>query len=99
MDIKQTYYEEEVKLRRYYQGIILKATRELKLFEHDEEKQKQFESSVIETEDDLNYQRHIFFLLEKIGLRDAFINHVNKHYGLIEGVNKIEANLNLLELV
>jgi hypothetical protein len=24
---------------------------------------------------------------------------VNKHYGLIEGINKIEMNLNLLELV
>mgnify|MGYP000353571603 CR=1 FL=1 len=79
-----------MKLRRYYQGITLKAARELKLFEGDEDKQKQFETSIIETEDDLNYQRHIFFLLEKIGLRDAFIDHVNKHYGLIEGVNKIE---------
>lgn len=47
----------------------------------------------------MNYQRHVFFLLEKLGLREAFIDHVNKYYGLIEGVNKIEANLNLLEVM
>lgn len=90
VDIKQTYYEEELKLRRYYQSITLKVVRELKLFENDDDKQKQFDTSIIETEDDLNYQRHIFFLLEKIDLKGAFIDHVNKHYGLIEGVNKIE---------
>ena len=68
VDVKQTYYEEEVKLRKYYQAIILKTVRELNLFNSDELKMKQLES-IYEHEDDLNYQRHIYFLLDKLGLK------------------------------
>jgi hypothetical protein len=67
-DIKETYYNEEGKLRKYYQSLILKMVRELNLFNNDEEKLKLLDS-IYEHEDDLIYQRHIYFLLNEIGLK------------------------------
>ena len=38
-------------------------------------------------------------MLEHIGLRHSFIEHVNKHFGIQEGLQKLELNLNDLGLV
>ena len=75
-------------MRKYYQKILLKAVRDLKVFEQDAEAQKKFRA-IYEDEDEINYQRQIKIVLEKIGLAEAMDKHANKYYGHIEGIEKI----------
>ena len=71
--------------------------RDLELFENDPDKKAKFEA-IYENEDDITYQRQIVLLLESIDLQQVLIDHVNKHYGHIEGLNAIQENLNLIGL-
>lgn len=51
---KDAFYEEEKKLRKFYQKTLIKMVRELNLFGDDSEKKEKF-GLVNEEEDDLNY--------------------------------------------
>lgn len=53
---QQCYFEER-SLRKYYQSILLKMTRDLKLYDEEEPDKKEKFESIFENEDDLNYQR------------------------------------------
>ena len=57
----------------------MKMIRDLKLFENDKEKQKMFEI-LNESDDDLQYQRQVQVILDRIQLQDAINDHVNKHF-------------------
>jgi hypothetical protein len=51
---KDAFYDEEKKLRKFYQKTLIKMVRELNLFGDDLEKKEKF-GLVNEEEDDLNY--------------------------------------------
>ncbi len=51
---KDAFYDEEKKLRKFYQKTLIKMVRELNLFGDDSEKKEKF-GLVNEEEDDLNY--------------------------------------------
>ena len=46
--------------------------------------------AINEDEDDLNYQRRIQIILKDLDLKKALIDHTNKHFALIEGLNKVK---------
>ena len=92
---KDSVIKEESILRQYYQKILLKAVRDLKVFDHDKKALNMFQT-VFEDEDEINYQRQIKIVLESIGLAKAMDDHANKYYGHIEGIEKIHQNMALI---
>ena len=95
---REQWYLEERRVRQYYQKIVLKLARDLKLFEEDSDKKEKFEE-ICEKEDDLSYQKQVRFLLDHIGLQDTILAHVNRHHGMVEGLTRIKENLGDLGLV
>lgn len=77
---REAFYLEERRLRQYYQTIVLKLARDLSLFESDPARQEKF-GMIYEKENDLNYQRQIFAVLEHIDLQGAIVGHTNAHFG------------------
>ena len=96
--IEKKFTKEEGRLRHYYQHYLFKLIRELKLMEGDPKKEAVFEA-IHEKDDDLNYQRHIQIALDSIDFNDCLCDFINKHFGRVDCINKIEANLNLIGLV
>lgn len=95
---KDSFIKEEQTMRKYYQKILLKAVRDLKVFEQDAQALKKF-ATVFEDEDEINYQRQVKIVLENIGLAKAMDDHANKYYGHIEGIEKIQQNMALIGML
>lgn len=74
-------------------------TRDLKLYDEEEPDKKEKFESIFENEDDLNYQRQLRFLLQHIGFDQCIDKHVNKYYGILEGLENVKLNLTDLGLV
>ena len=85
-------------MRKYYQKILLKAVRDLKVFDQNPVALKKF-ATVFEDEDEINYQRQIKIVLENIDLAKAMDDHANKYYGHIEGIEKIQQTMALIGML
>lgn len=57
-NVERKFTKEVGRLRQYYQTLLFKVVRELRLMEGDPKKEAVF-AAIHELDDDLNYQRHI----------------------------------------
>ena len=72
--------------------------RNLKLFDRDAEKKAKFQT-IIEQEDDLNYQRRVQILLEKFDIKQELVNHLNKHKAQKQGLRSMKGYFKDLQIL
>ena len=78
--LQEGLLEESYGFRKFYQAMLLKMVRDMKLLESSPETMQKFRT-INETLEVHKYQKEIVKVLEHIELDKVILNHTNSYYG------------------